>query len=1094
MVEEKTLTSKLKSLDVLIIKKDGTEEKYNIEKVIKAVNKSAIRTMVKFTDDEIYNICKTVNKTVRATGCDKIEVTIMHNIVEKVLQDINPEVAESYRNYRNYKTDFVHMLDKVYQESQKIMYLGDKSNANADSSLVTTKRSLIFNELSKELYKKFFLNKDELQAINDGMIYIHDISARLLTTNCCLVDMKAILKGGFELANVWYSEPKSLETAFGVISDVVLSASGNQYGGFSVCCIDELLEPYAKKTLDRQYNKYIELGLSEEKAKEQSWRDLERVAEQGFQEWEMKWNTLSSARGDFSFITTSFGLGKSKISKMLSKKIMETRKNGQGKVGFKKPVLFPKLIFLYDENLHGEGKELEDVFNSAVECSKKTMYPDYISLSGKNYVGQIYQQYGKPITAMGCVEGNEIITYTINGNLFVESFKRMWDRITSIKTHSGQNDDNDVNRYVDLRDLDVKIFDTKLNNFTKVNGLIRNLQNNWCNVSISNGRNVQVTTDHPFETENRGVVLAKDLEKGDVIKLQTSQFNKEEISINTSLAWLYGAMLCDGCYSDHSIFASFAYEGEDDVIKAFCDGFKDNFGVEPVLIEQDRGKKGHYYDVRVYNNSVAPLSKLEALFLKKFGGLQKIYRQIPNEVFSYTRECKLAFLAGMIDSDGYINNSSRHAYSTVQIGSTNKELAIQQMLLAQSLGMYAKMYHNHYDSKDRNKIRYRVEFYPTLELIQSLKCQKKIDKFTAFDYTNKIEQGTIRKVEFLDDIEQYSYDVTTESEHFEFSGIYSHNCRSFLSPWYEKGGLKPVDDNDKPIYEGRGNVGVISLNLPMIYMKAKQENKDFYVVLDYYLEMIRQLHLRTIDYLGEMKASCNPLMYTQGGFFGGNLHPDDKIKPVLKSFTTSFGITALNELQRLYNKKSIKEDGEFALEVMQYIANRVDEFKAEDGVLHSCYGTPAESLCATQVEQFKLKYGVIENVSDKDFFSNSFHCHVSEDITPIEKQDLEGRFIDLCKGGQIYFNRFNCDYNTEAFKSLIRRAMKKGFYFGTNLNLSYCEDCGNEAIEMTECPKCGSKNITSINRVCGYLGFSKIKGDTRFNKGKLAEVKERVSY
>ena len=92
----------------------------------------------------------------------------------------------------------------------------------------------------------------------------------------------------------------------------------------------------------------------------------------------------------------------------------------------------------------------------------------------------------------------------------------------------------------------------------------------------------------------------------------------------------------------------------------------------------------------------------------------------------------------------------------------------------------------------------------------------------------------------------YSYDVTTESEHFEFDGVYSHNCRSFLSPYYKNGGLEPADENDEPVYEGRGNVGVISLNLPMIYMKSKQEKKDFHQVLDYYLEMIRKLHLKTI--------------------------------------------------------------------------------------------------------------------------------------------------------------------------------------------------------------------------------------------------------
>ena len=102
---------------------------------------------------------------------------------------MNPAVAKSYRDYRNYKLDFIHMMDDVYTKSQAIRYIGDKSNANTDSALVATKRSLIFNELNKELYRKFFMNRNELQACKDGYIYIHDQSARLDTMNCCLFDV-----------------------------------------------------------------------------------------------------------------------------------------------------------------------------------------------------------------------------------------------------------------------------------------------------------------------------------------------------------------------------------------------------------------------------------------------------------------------------------------------------------------------------------------------------------------------------------------------------------------------------------------------------------------------------------------------------------------------------------------------------------------------------------------------------------------------------------------------------------------------------------------------------------------------------------------
>ena len=275
--------------------------------------------------------------------------------------------------------------------------------------------------------------------------------------------------------------------------------------------------------------------------------------------------------------------------------------------------------------------------------------------------------------------------------------------------------------------------------------------------------------------------------------------------------------------------------------------------------------------------------------------------------------------------------------------------------------------------------------------------------------------------------------------------------------------------------------------------QAREENKDFYEVLDYYLEMIRELHKKTYEYLGHKKASTNPLGFCQGGFLGGNLKPEDRIQPLLKAMTASFGITALNELQQLYNGKSIYEDGEFALEVMKYINNKVEQFKEQDGNLYALYGTPAESLCGTQVEQFRKKYGIIKNVSDRSYVSNSFHCHVTEDITPIQKQDSENRFWNLFNGGKIQYCRYPVSYNKTAIKTLVRRAMDMGFYEGINLALSYCEDCGYEQLDMDVCPKCGSSMITKIDRMNGYLGFTRVKGKSRYNEAKVDEIKDRVS-
>ena len=1074
-----------------IIKKDGTFQEFKKEKIKIAVNKSATRVMQKLSDYDLNYIVEYVYSKAEeiAKQNDRTTVTVpeIHNLVEKALDKVNSEVAKSYRDYRDYKIDFVKMLDEVYKKSQSIMYIGDKDNSNTDSALVSTKRSLIFNQLNKELYQKFFLTTEELQACRDGFIYIHDMSARRDTMNCCLFNMQNVLKDGFEMGNLWYNQPKSLDTAFDVIGDVTISAASQQYGGFTIPSVDLLLEPYAEHSYEKYIQKYVELGLDKDKAEEIALKEVQRDFEQGFQGWEYKFNSVSSSRGDYPFITVTTGTGTGRFAKMASITMLNVRKNGQGKEGFKKPVLFPKIVFLYDENLHGKGKTLEDVFEAGIECSSKTMYPDWLSLSGEGYVASMYKKYGKIISPMGCVDGKEIITYKFNNKLYVESFERMWNRLSDkfeLKTQiKGQ-----PHLYMDLNN--VQIYDTQ-KGFVNTKRIIRNVSDNFVDVHFSNGRRLLCTPDHPFEIINKGIVKAENLKTNDKILINTKQYAEETVSFNEDKAWLLGFMLCDGCYQNHRIVASIAATGEDEIESKFHKTFSKYFGMTTKTVLQMRGKKGDYKDLCAIADNNDNMQRAINYFCSKFGGENKINRQIPNEVFSWDCKSKLSFMAGMIDADGYINDSDNN-YSVVQIGSTNKELALQQMALAQSLGMPAKIYHNHYSKERPTAIRYRVEFQMNDKLINFICCQKKLKHYKGNNGINYSVNSTVIEVIPVKET-MYSYDVTTDSEHFEVSGVYSHNCRAFLSPWFERGGIEPADDNDKPIFVGRFNVGAVSLNLPMILARARKESKDFYEILDYYLNMIRKIHIRTYEYLGEMKASTNPLAYCQGGFLGGHLKPDDKIKPILKSATASFGITALNELQELYNGKSLVEDGQFAIDVMKYINDKVIQFKHEDGNLYAIYGTPAESLCGLQVKQFRNKYGIVENVSDREYVSNSFHCHVTENITPIQKQDLEKRFWDLFNGGKIQYVRYPIGYNIEAIRTLVKRAMELGFYEGVNLSLAYCDDCGHEELEMDVCPVCGSSNLTKIDRMNGYLSYSRVKGDTRLNSAKMAEIKDRIS-
>lgn len=382
--------------DFKVIKKDGTSEGWDWDKIKVAIDKAKKRANVEVPEWRFWQI----EGYIAGSLWRKTEVTTeeLHKLVIDALNLYVPEVGKSYQEYRDYKNTYAKAFESVKNEADTVLLLGDKENANFDSSLISTKGSLIKGYLTKELYKQFYLSKEEKELVKRGDIYIHDLRDMIFNSfNCCLFDIGTVLKGGFEMSNVKYTEPTSVLSALQVIGDITLVATAQQFGGFTLPEIDKVLLPYAKKTYSSAFKKYFyQCNMEQDESEAMAMGDLKRELEQGFQSLELKLNTVPCSRGDFAFTTLTFGTWDimmdyedQEIMKLIGEVILDTRMKGHGG----KQVVFPKLVFLYDEDKIEADKGHKELFEKAVECSSKCMYPDYLSLNhGK--VADIYKRTG----------------------------------------------------------------------------------------------------------------------------------------------------------------------------------------------------------------------------------------------------------------------------------------------------------------------------------------------------------------------------------------------------------------------------------------------------------------------------------------------------------------------------------------------------------------------------------------------------------------------------------------------------------------------------------------------------------------------------
>ena len=317
-------------------------------------------------------------------------------------------------------------------------------------------------------------------------------------------------------------------------------------------------------------------------------------------------------------------------------------------------------------------------------------------------------------------------------------------------------------------------------------------------------------------------------------------------------------------------------------------------------------------------------------------------------------------------------------------------------------------------------------------------------------------------------------------------------CRSFLTPW--------KDENGNYKFEGRFNQGVVSINLPQIGIIAKKDEEKFWKLLDERLELCYEALMCRHNALVGVTSDVSPIHWQYGAI--ARLEKGEKIDKLLYNgySTISLGYIGLYEVTRLMKGVSHTDPVglEFALRVMNHLRDATERWKAQTGIGFGLYGTPAESLCYRFARIDKERFGTIEDVTDKGYYTNSYHVDVREKIDAFSKFQFESQFQEISSGGAIsYVEIPNMRNNLEALSEVVRYIYDNIQYAEFNTKSDYCQVCGwdGEIIinddDEWECPQCHNKDHSKMNvtrRTCGYLG------ENFWNVGKTKEIKARVLH
>lgn len=375
-----------------VIKRDGREVDFNKQKIIDAIMKAGGKKAT------AYKVAKKIEKT-------KFKQTpTVRDIEKRVVNSLINEGAkvaaikyEGFRAIQEYKRQLYKR-----NESTRILNEQTRENANKNSDLIATKKGLILDMYITDEMLNHELPKHLAQAHKNNDIKFHDMADRYFKgINCNLFDMKNVIDNNPIINGLEYDDANCIEAYLGVLSDVLLEASSNQYGGFTINEIDHVLE----EALENAYNKSVayhtkEIGqyVPKEKIEEMAMKFVERAFRKRWNGIETRLNSISNSNMQVPFETISFGNRTGFWAKMVTRIILETRIKGCGK--HRQTAIFPKLVFFYRDDIHKKGGINEDLYNLAIECRSIREYPDFLSLDN-GWCGEVWKKYGYALAPMG---------------------------------------------------------------------------------------------------------------------------------------------------------------------------------------------------------------------------------------------------------------------------------------------------------------------------------------------------------------------------------------------------------------------------------------------------------------------------------------------------------------------------------------------------------------------------------------------------------------------------------------------------------------------------------------------------------------------